>query len=128
MYPIYFRQLPSLLIFGCGLAVFRTVAEAADRPYSHVVVTTKALPDVSPLPSLLAPLLAADNTHPLPAFVILQNGLSVERDIYNTIKQLGREEPKVISTALWIGTNLRGDNVVEHGHAVRLTAETVGPL
>jgi hypothetical protein len=109
-----------LLISKHYIKVFKTVAEAADRPYSYVIVTTKAIPDIIPTPSLLAPLLSPDSPYPLPSFLILQNGLFVERDLYEAIKQLGKGEPTIISTALWIGTNLLEGNVVDHTLAVRL--------
>ena len=101
------------------MQVFRTVAEAADRAYSHVIVTTKALPEIRSTSSLLAPLLSADKgSYSLPTFVLLQNGLSVEKDLYETIKTLDWGEPRIISTALWIGTNLLDGNVVDHSHPV----------
>lgn len=101
------------------MQVFRTVAESADRPYSYVIVTTKALPEITPTSALLAPLLADKGSYPLPTFVLLQNGLSVEKELYEAIKKLGRGEPRIISTALWIGTNVLEGNIVDHSHPVR---------
>jgi 2-dehydropantoate 2-reductase len=97
--------------------VFRTVADAADRPYSHVIVTTKALSN-APTSSLLAPLFSEKGPYPVPIFVLLQNGLSVERDLYEVVKKVRQEEPNIISTALWIGTNLLEGNIVDHSHPV----------
>ena len=96
----------------------RTVEEAADRPYSHVLVTTKALPEIAPTSSLLEPLYSDKSSHPLPIFVLLQNGLGVEKDLYKAVKKAHQVEPKIISTALWIGTNLREGNVLDHSHPV----------
>ncbi|GJJ14611.1 hypothetical protein Clacol_008877 [Clathrus columnatus] len=96
----------------------KTVANATDRPYSHVIVATKALPEIAPLSSLLAPLLQKERE--LPVFVLLQNGLGVERDFYNDVKQLRNESPKIITTAFWIGSNLLDGNIIEHSHPERL--------
>lgn len=34
----------------------------------------------------------------------MQNGLNVEAELYQTLKNLKGGEPKIISTVLWIGT------------------------
>ncbi|KAF8585673.1 6-phosphogluconate dehydrogenase C-terminal domain-like protein [Ramaria rubella] len=101
--------------------LFKTVDEAADRPYSYVIVATKSLPEINPTALLLAPLLSSNNKYPLPAFVIMQNGLFVERDLYAAIKRLGRGEPSIISTAVWIGSNVLEGNVVEQSHPERMS-------
>lgn len=100
--------------------VCRSVAEAADRPYSHVVVTTKAIPDLYRTPQILAPLLAPgySGKYPQPTYVLFQNGLNVEVDLFNAIKALGKGDPKIIGMAVYIATNLLDDNVVEHSHYV----------
>ncbi|KAG6917737.1 hypothetical protein DXG01_001273 [Tephrocybe rancida] len=94
----------------------RSIKEAADRPYSYVFVATKAIPERTSTPSILKPLLSAPyaEQYPQPTYVLLQNGLNVEVDLYHAIKQLGKE-PSIISTALRINTNLLKPNVVEHG-------------
>lgn len=101
----------------------RSVADAADRPYSYVVVTTKAIPELMRTPKLLAPLLAARYTDQFsqPTYVLLQNGLNVEVDLYNALKELGNGDPSIISTALGIGTNLLAPNVVQHNDFDRVT-------
>lgn len=92
------------------------MASAADRTYSHVFLTTKALPDVSPTSALLAPLLTPPYSDKFdqPTYVFLQNGLNVEADVYSALEHLGKGAPKVVSTAVYIATNMVGDNVVEH--------------
>ncbi|KIJ37084.1 hypothetical protein M422DRAFT_69495 [Sphaerobolus stellatus SS14] len=94
----------------------RTVKDAADTSYSYVLLTTKSLPDIVPTAAILEPLLSRDYVAkgPLPVFVFVQNGLEVERDVYDAIKGLNVGEPKIISTALWIGTNLLPGNVISH--------------
>jgi ketopantoate reductase len=100
--------------------VASSVAEAADRPYSYVVLTTKAIPEVMKTPRILEPLLSRPyiERHPQPTYVLLQNGLGVERDLYHSVKALDQGEPNIISTVVWIGTNLVEKNVVSHNHFV----------
>lgn len=97
-----------------------SVAEAADRPYSYVFVATKAIPERLTTPRLLNPLLSAPyaDTHPQPTYVLLQNGLNVEIDLYHSLRELGKGEPSIISTAVWIGTNLLEHSIVEHNALV----------
>ncbi|GJE86303.1 ketopantoate reductase PanE/ApbA C terminal-domain-containing protein [Phanerochaete sordida] len=97
--------------------LFAKLEHALDRPYSHVVVTTKAIPELTRTPDLLAPLLAPPyaSKHRQPTYVLMQNGLGVERDLYNALKKLNAaEEPRIISTAVWIGTTLLAPDVCEH--------------
>ena len=102
--------------------VCESVSHAADRSYSHVVVTTKAVPELLRTPAILSPLLTPpySDRHPQPTYVLLQNGLNVESDLYDAIKHLDKGEPRIISTAVWIATNLLDDNVVEHSDFVCL--------
>jgi 2-dehydropantoate 2-reductase len=52
----------------------------------------------------------------------MQNGLGVERDLYKALKQVTPdEEPRIISTAVWIGTRLVNKDVVEHNEFVCFT-------
>ncbi|KAG1773656.1 ketopantoate reductase PanE/ApbA-domain-containing protein [Suillus placidus] len=100
-----------------------SVAEAVDRPYSYVVLTTKAIPEVIKTSQILEPLLSSpySERHPQPTYVLLQNGLGVERDLYHSVKALDQGEPKIISTVVWIATNLVEKNVVDHNHFDRVT-------
>lgn len=100
--------------------MFNSVSDALDQPYSYVVVTTKAVPEVTTTSKLLAPFLSAAYPHPQPTYVLLQNGLNVESDLYQAVSKLGKGDPRIISTALYIGTNLLSENVVEHNDFVRL--------
>ncbi|KAF8888888.1 ketopantoate reductase PanE/ApbA-domain-containing protein [Infundibulicybe gibba] len=99
-----------------------SVSDAADRAYSHVLITTKAIPDVKTTSSILAPLLSAPyiEKYPQPTYVLLQNGLNVEVDLYHSLRSLNIGPPKIVSAAVYIGTNLLAPNVVEHNHFGRL--------
>lgn len=104
------------------LAVVKSVTEAADRQYSYVVLTTKAVPEITKTPSVLDALLSPPYTdkHTQPIYVLLQNGLGVERDLYGSVKTLAQGDPKIISTVVWIATNLAGKNQVSHNHFVSI--------
>jgi len=100
-----------------------SVAQAADQSYSYVLVTTKAIPELVRTHTLLSPLLSPpySDKYPQPTYVLFQNGLNVEVDLYNALKELGKGEPKIISTAIYIGTNLLDDNVVRHNDFDRIS-------
>ena len=99
----------------------RSIEDAADRAYSHVVVTTKAVPDVLRTPDLLKTFLTAPyiDSYEQPTYVLLQNGLNVEVDLYKAVKALGKGEPKVVGSGVYINANLVDTNVVEHSDFVR---------
>ncbi|PIL27977.1 hypothetical protein GSI_09921 [Ganoderma sinense ZZ0214-1] len=110
--------------------LFPTISDALDRPYSHVVLTTKAIPELQTTPSLLHPLLSPPyaDTHPQPTYVLMQNGLNVEVALYDALKKLKpQEEPRIISTAVWIGTGLLDKNLVEHNEFDRVSLGVYRP-
>ncbi|KAJ8521493.1 hypothetical protein ONZ45_g1798 [Pleurotus djamor] len=100
-----------------------SVANAADTAYDYVVLTTKAIPELKRTPEILQPFLEAGyaDVHPQPTYVILQNGLNGERDLYNALVNLNKGKPSIISTALYVGTNMAASNVIEHNHFDRLS-------
>ncbi|KAI0795526.1 ketopantoate reductase PanE/ApbA-domain-containing protein [Abortiporus biennis] len=94
-----------------------SIKDAADQPYHYVIVTAKAVPEVQRTPELLAPLLAPSyaEKYPQPVYCLLQNGLNVEVDLYNALKALSpSEEPKIISSAVYIASRLSAPNAAEH--------------
>ncbi|KAJ3482420.1 hypothetical protein NLI96_g6991 [Meripilus lineatus] len=104
--------------------VFASIAEAADRPYSHVVLTTKAIPEIQTTPELLKPFITSPyvDTHPQPTYVLMQNGLNTEMDLYNALKVVRpTEEPRIINTAVYLGTRLEGKNTVIHNDFDRVS-------
>ncbi|CAE6529931.1 unnamed protein product [Rhizoctonia solani] len=110
--------------------VVKSVAEAADRAYKYVLITTKALPDIAPTSQILAPLLSKEYSkqYPPPTFVILQNGLGVEKDLYAAIESSWEAKPQVLSAAVYIQANLIGDrDVVEQGPFDKLVCGVYRP-
>ncbi|KAH9942051.1 ketopantoate reductase PanE/ApbA C terminal-domain-containing protein [Amylocystis lapponica] len=109
--------------------LFPNVAAALDRPYAYVVVTTKAIPEIIRTPTLLAPLLSPpySDAHPQPTYVLMQNGLNVEKDLYAALQQLKpADKPRMINTTVWIGTGING-NVVAHGGFDRVSLGVCRP-
>ena len=108
------------LLLTITLSVTSSVAAAANQKYDYVFVTTKCIPDIVKTPTLLAPLLSAPyiDEHPQPVYVLMQNGLNVEKDLYHAITALGKGEPRIISSSVFIGTNLIAPNVVGHNDFV----------
>ncbi|KAF8651174.1 hypothetical protein AX16_004829 [Volvariella volvacea WC 439] len=103
--------------------VLDSVTSAADQAYSYVVLTTKAIPELNTTPSILAPLLSPPYTekYPQPTYVLLQNGINVEVDLYHALKKLNQGPPRIISTSVYIGTNLLEPHMVEHNDFDRVT-------
>ncbi|KAF5339696.1 hypothetical protein D9758_014903 [Tetrapyrgos nigripes] len=102
--------------------VVSSVSDAADRQYSHVILATKCIPDVIKTPEILKPLLSppyCDRFHQ-PTYVLLQNGLNIELDLYHAIKSLGQSEPRIVNTGVYVFANQVSPNVVTHGPFVQL--------
>ncbi|KAG8890618.1 hypothetical protein FRB98_007173 [Tulasnella sp. 332] len=93
-------------------AMVSSVAEAADTAYKYVVVATKSLPDVRPTSEILEPLIAPAYSHPQPTYVLLQNGLGVENDLYEALSKRSHANPQIISCAIFMASNMVG-NVVK---------------
>lgn len=104
-------------------SVCKSVAEAADRPYSHVFIASKAVPELTKTPEILAPFLQTPyaDKYQQPTYVLLQNGLEVEKDLYKAIVNLDKGEPRVVGTSVHIGANLSKPNEVVHTISVRLS-------
>ena len=96
------------------------MSDAADSQYDYVVVTTKAIPELIKTPKILEALLTAPYTTKFkqPTYVVLQNGLNVENDLYHALKALGQDKPRIIGSSIYIGTNLLAPDVVQHGEGV----------
>lgn len=101
--------------------VCASVAEAADQAYSHVILTTKVVPEIQTTPELLSPFLSSPYSDKFsqPIYVLMQNGLGIETGLYRTLKGLQpSEEPRIIGTSVYIGTRLVEKNIVEHNYFV----------
>jgi hypothetical protein len=107
-------------------SVCKSVTGAADQAYSYVFVTTKAIPEITKTPDILKPLLSSPyaDIYPQPTYVVVQNGLNVERELYEALVKLNKAPPRIIGTALYILANILSPNVVEHdsfvGHLIFL--------
>lgn len=105
------------------IIVVNSISSATDRQYTHVILSTKCIPDVIKTPDLLKPLLSSPycDKFEQPTYVLLQNGLNIEVDLYHAIKDLGNPiEPRIINTGVYVFANLIAPNVVEHGPFVGL--------
>lgn len=99
--------------------VVRTVAEAADQAYDYVVITTKAIPELYPTTEIIAPLLSPDYKYPQPTYVLMQNGLGVERGLHAALQEKeATRSTRIITGAIQIMTNMIGD-AVNHGDFTR---------
>ncbi|KAG9018841.1 hypothetical protein FRB90_009128 [Tulasnella sp. 427] len=95
--------------------VVRTVAEAADAAYDFVVITTKAIPELYPTSEIVAPLHSENYKYPQPIYVLMQNGLGVERNLYAALQtQEITKSAAIVTGSILIMTNMIGDTVV-HG-------------
>jgi 2-dehydropantoate 2-reductase len=110
----------AMTVFAHLVQVCDSVISAADQAYDYVLLTTKAIPDVMKTSDILSPLLTAPYTDKFaqPTYVLLQNGLNVELDLYHSLRTISSSQHSIISTAVWIGTNLLSPNVVEHNDFV----------
>lgn len=102
-------------------AVCSNLTEALDQPYDYALVATKVIPEITPTEKLLAPILASSYAHPQPVYVLMQNGLGIENDLYDiALKQHGGRKPQILSCAVHVGTNLLSANMVEHNEIDRV--------
>ncbi|KAF5350522.1 hypothetical protein D9756_008707 [Leucocoprinus leucothites] len=101
----------------------KSVADATDKSYSYVFVTTKAIPELTRTTDVLRPLLSSPyaDSYPQPTYVVVQNGLNVEKDLYDALVKLGKGAPSIVGTALYILANSLGANIVEHDSFDRLS-------
>ncbi|KAG8798369.1 hypothetical protein FRC16_007372 [Serendipita sp. 398] len=101
--------------------VVQSPDELLDSAFDYVVVCTKAVPDVVTTPRLLGPLVTDQYRQPQPVYVLLQNGLGVEKDLAQATSNL-RRRPVIISCALYIMTNIQANGEVSHGTFERVRA------
>lgn len=76
-------------------------ALAGGQVYDYCLLTTKCLPDVLPNAELLKPALATDQ---IKSYALIQNGLDVEKDVYEVLTSKGKQdEVPIVTAAAWIG-------------------------
>ncbi|KAI0338877.1 2-dehydropantoate 2-reductase [Trametopsis cervina] len=97
--------------------VVRDVEEAADQQYSYIICANKCLPDLHKTSDILRPLLNTLHNSPSTSIVLLQNGIGMEDDIQETLRDLGLDNP-VISGCAWVDVTVteEGRTVAQHGN------------
>ncbi|THH30314.1 hypothetical protein EUX98_g3892 [Antrodiella citrinella] len=103
--------------------IFKSINEAADRAYSHVVLVTKMIVELETNSQLLEPLLSPAYTEKFsqPVYVLMQNGMNIEVDLWNAVKALNQETPRIIGTSVYIGSKLLDKHIVEHSDFDRVS-------
>ncbi|KAF5391833.1 hypothetical protein D9757_001677 [Collybiopsis confluens] len=74
-------------------------------------------------PQILEPLLSTPycDHFEQPTYVLLQNGLNIELDLFRTVKALGKpNEPRIVNAGVYVFANMVQSNIVEHGPISRL--------
>ncbi|EJD41541.1 6-phosphogluconate dehydrogenase C-terminal domain-like protein [Auricularia subglabra TFB-10046 SS5] len=96
--------------------VFNSVSAACatNKPYNYVVLATKALPDVGPSNSEILEPLLSPSTYPFPqpVYVLMQNGIGVEKDLFESVSLATSGHPKVILASLYIMVNVVDGQVI----------------
>ncbi len=99
-------------------AVCRSVAEAADTAYAYTFLATKCVPEVLTTPKLLEPLLVSQFEQP--TYVLLQNGLGIEKDLYEHGVNVLKKPLNIVNTAIYLFASQEGPNTVAVDDTVRL--------
>ncbi|GAA5976780.1 hypothetical protein JCM11641_000869 [Rhodosporidiobolus odoratus] len=92
------------------------VEEANDRLYKYIICATKALPDVLPTASILAPFLESQHNQSTvdledgATVVLMQNGVGTEHPL-----AVAYPHTPIISVVVWVGSNLKPGGRVVHG-------------
>ncbi|KAF8906613.1 hypothetical protein CPB85DRAFT_1313384 [Mucidula mucida] len=90
--------------------VCRSVAEAADTAYAYTFLATKCVPEVLTTPKLLEPLLVSQLEQP--TYVLLQNGLGIEKDLYEHGVNVLKKPLNIVNTAIYLFASQEGPNTV----------------
>ncbi|KAK1228492.1 hypothetical protein PQX77_008471 [Marasmius sp. AFHP31] len=119
--------------------LFPSVADAADQKYDYVFVATKVVPEVITTEKMLAPLLTKSYVEEWgqPIYVLLQNGMGVERGLYGAIRAVeeevsraessGAQPVRIVSACVYCMGNLIAPDTVEYVEGHRLTIGVFRP-
>ncbi|KAL0566000.1 hypothetical protein V5O48_016019 [Marasmius crinis-equi] len=119
--------------------LFPAVADAADQAYDYTFVATKVIPEVITTEEILAPLLTKSYSERFgqPTYVLLQNGVGVERGLYSAIRRVEEEmsrtegsvalAARIVSTCVYCMGNLIAPDVVEYVEGHRLVIGAFRP-
>ncbi|KAG8815595.1 hypothetical protein FRC17_000655 [Serendipita sp. 399] len=102
-------------------AVLKDVEEAASYEFDYVFVCTKVIPELKRTTDILAPLFAKGYS-PKTKYVLLQNGLGIETDLYSVLSSLLKDQngtlspttPTIISCAVYLMANVLEDGSILH--------------
>lgn len=92
----------------------KTINDVLDTKFDFVFISTKLVPEITTTDRVLGSLITGAYKHPQPTYVLLQNGLGVEKDLWRALKENHSQPPVIISTALYIACNVVGIDVT-HG-------------
>ncbi|KAF9017352.1 6-phosphogluconate dehydrogenase C-terminal domain-like protein [Hymenopellis radicata] len=96
----------------------RSVAEAADTAYRYTFLATKCVPEILTTPKLLEPLLTSQFEQP--TYVLLQNGLGIEKDLYEHGLNVLKKPLNIVNTAIYLFASQEGPNTVAVDDAERV--------
>ena len=119
-------------------SVLPSVADAADQTYDYVFVATKVVPEVITTEEMLAPLLAHSYVEEWgqPIYVLLQNGMGVERGLYGAIRHVEEElsssgssnsitrPVQIVSACVYCMSNLIAPDTVEYVEGVSYSSSS----
>uniref|UniRef100_A0A0W0FFA8 2-dehydropantoate 2-reductase n=1 Tax=Moniliophthora roreri TaxID=221103 RepID=A0A0W0FFA8_MONRR len=123
--------------------LLRSVSDAADRGYDYIFVATKVVPEILTTEKMLAPILTQSYTEKFgqPVYILLQNGIGVEKGLATEIADVEREvskgsgrgqvfdekRPRIVSTCVYCMGNLIQPDMVEYVEGHRLTVGVYRP-
>lgn len=97
--------------------ICQSVEQAANRAYDYVIITTKVIPEQFRTHELLAPLMTERyvSQFPQPTYVLMQNGMNIELDLYNALKDLHLPRiPHIISACVYVFALLKDRILLKH--------------
>lgn len=108
------------------LSVVKHIEDALPYQYDYVLLCTKAVPELHTAADTLEPLLNK-YAHPQPTYVILQNGLGIEKELYAALQ--AKEHPSsILSCAVYVMANVLDNGDVLHVNSVWLPYNSCGNI
>ncbi|KAK7053047.1 hypothetical protein VNI00_004368 [Paramarasmius palmivorus] len=117
--------------------VLSSISQAADQGYDYVFVSTKVVPEVLTTEKMLEPILSKSyvEKYGQPIYVLLQNGIGVEKGLAKAATEVEREiskdyhenKPRIVSACVYCMGNLIQPDMVEYAEGHRLTIGVYRP-